>query len=259
MTNLQDLSKIARVLRKELIIKHMEANMSHIGSDFSCLNVLITLYMKVMNKDDRFVLSKGHAALGLYAVLHHTGIISNNEYATLGKEGSMLGEHPLYGIKGIEFATGSLGHGLALAAGVALGKKLNREEGRVYVLLSDGECQEGSTLEAMNFIARQKLDNLICIIDSNKWQAYDRTLIPIDKVEKEFRGGGWRDVRSVDAMKFEEIYDALTDRKRNGPRLIISNSVMSLGVKEMEDQLQWHYLPPTKEQAKKFIAELNIE
>lgn len=257
MTNLQDLSKIARVLRKELIIKHMEAHMSHIGSDFSCLNVLITLYMKVMNKDDRFVLSKGHAALGLYAVLHRSGIISDKEYATLGKDGSMLGEHPLYGIKGVEFATGSLGHGLALAAGMALGKKLNREEGQVYVLLSDGECQEGSTLEAMNFIARQKLDNVTCIIDSNKWQAYDRTLISIDKVEKEFLSGGWRDVRSVDGMKFEEIYSALTAKKRNGPKLIISNSVIAMGVREMEDQLQWHYLPPTKEQAKRFITELN--
>lgn len=259
MTNSQDLSKIARELRKELIVKHMQTKMAHIGSDFSCLNALVTLYMKVLDKDDRFVLSKGHAALALYAVLHRAGIMSDEVYGTLGQEGSMLGEHPLYGIRGIEFATGSLGHGLSLAAGMALAKKLNGEKGIVYTLLSDGECQEGSTLEAMNFIARQQLENLTCIIDANKWQAYDRTLLPADKLEKEFKGGGWEDIRQVDARKFDELQSALTDPKRRGPRLIISNSVLAMGVKEMEDQLQWHYKPPTKEQAEQFLASLDKE
>ena len=256
MTSLQDLDKIALELRKELIVKHNEAGMAHIGSDLSCLNVLIALYLKTLARDDRFVLSKGHAALALYAVLHRAGIMNDTVYATLGKEGSLLGEHPLNGIEGIEFATGSLGHGLSLAAGMALAKKLNGENGIVYALLSDGECQEGSTLEAMNFIARQKLDNLVCIIDSNKWEAYDRPLLPIDKVEKEFKGGGWKDVRHVNARKFDEICDALADKKRNGPRLIISDSVLGMGVKEMEDQLQWHYLPPTQEQVKQFVLDL---
>lgn len=259
MTNSHDLSRVALELRKELIVKHNEADMAHIGSDLSCLNVLTTLYVKVLGKDDRFVLSKGHAALALYAVLHHVGIISDRVYATLGHEGSILGEHPIYGIKGIEFATGSLGHGLSLAAGMALAKKLDGEKGTIYVLLSDGECQEGSTLEAMNFIARQKLSNLTCIIDSNRWEAYDRPLLPIDRIEKEFRGGGWEDVRQVDARKFDEIYDALANKERRGPRLVISHSVMAMGVKQMEDNLQWHYLPPTDEQVKEFLAELDEE
>ena len=243
-------------LRKELIIKHMKAKMAHIGSDFSCLNILITLYMKALNKEDRFILSKGHAALGLYAVLHRSGIMSDKVYETLGHEGSLLGEHPLYGIKGIDFATGSLGHGLALATGMALAKKLNGERGIVYVLLSDGECQEGSTLEAMNFIARNRLENLTCIVDSNKWEAYDRTLLPIENIEKEFKSAGWEDVREVDGSKFDDIYNALIDPKRKGPRLVISHSLLAMGVKQMEDQLQWHYLPPTEEQARRFLLEL---
>ena len=256
MTSLQYLDKIALQLRKELIIKHMKTKMAHIGSDFSCLNILITLYTEILGEKDRFVLSKGHAALALYAVLHHVGILTPEIYKSLGRDGSILGEHPLYGLAGLEFATGSLGHGLALAAGMALAKKSNLDGGLIYVLLSDGECQEGSTMEAMNFIARQELDNLICIIDSNKWQAYDRTLLPVDKIMGEFKAGGWRDIKEVNGRSFEEIYKALSDRTLNGPRLVISHSIMAMGVKSMEDQLQWHYMPPTKREADLFLAEL---
>ena len=257
MTNLQDMYGTATRLRKELITKHMETKMAHIGSDLSCLNVLLTLYAKIVRDKDRFILSKGHAALALYSVLHYVGILKDDVYNTLGQDGSLLGEHPLYGIEGLEFATGSLGHGLSLAAGMALAKKMDSEDGFIYVLLSDGECQEGSTLEAMNFIARERLDNLVCIIDSNKWQAYDRTLLPIMKVEEEFRGGGWEDIREVDGRSFEELYSAFKDETRNGPRLIISHSVMAMGVKSMEDQLQWHYRSPTKEEANRFFLELD--
>lgn len=257
MTSLQDLNKVAVKLRKELIIKHMENKIAHIGSDFSCLNVLLTLYTKVLGNNDRFVLSKGHAALALYSVLHHVGVLTDEIYRSLGRDGSLLGEHPLYGIEGLEFATGSLGHGLALAAGMALAKKINSEKGLIYVLLSDGECQEGSTMEAMNLVSTQELDNLTCIIDSNKWQAYDRTLLPINKVMEEFRAGGWQDIKEVNGRNFEEIYNALNEQKRNGPRLVISHGVMAMGVKSMEDQLQWHYRWPSKEQADRFLAELD--
>lgn len=257
MTSFQDLYETATKLRRELIIKHSETKMAHIGSDLSCLNVLLTLYTKIMRDKDKFILSKGHAALALYSVLHYMGILRDDVYNTLGQDGSLLGEHPLYGIDGLEFATGSLGHGLSLAAGMALAKRIDLEDGLIYVLLSDGECQEGSTLEAMNFIAREGLNNLVCIIDSNLWQAYDRTLLPIEKTKKEFEAAGWEDIREVNGRRFEEIYDALKDENREGPRLIISHSVMAMGVKSMEDQLQWHYRSPTKEEANKFLEELD--
>lgn len=259
MTNHQDLDKIALEIRKELILEHSKRKIAHIGSDLSCLNVLLVLYMRVLDKNDRFVLSKGHAALALYSVLHRVGILSDDVYESLGINGSVLGEHPLYGMKGLEFATGSLGHGLSLAAGMALAKKMSSENGNIYVMLSDGECQEGSTLEAMNFIARQELNNITCIVDSNKWQAYDRTILPIERVVEEFRGGGWRDIKEVNGRIFDDIYLALVDENRSGPRLVISHSVIGMGVKSMEDQLQWHYRSPTKEQALQFLDELDGE
>lgn len=253
MTSAQDLKKIASDLRKELVVTHAEARMAHIGSDLSCLDVMIALYFDVLDmKKDHFILSKGHAALGLYAVLHRKGIISDSIYSTLGKDGSVLGEHPIYGLKGIEAATGSLGHGLPIGAGMALSKKLDGQDGRIYVLLSDGECQEGSTLEAMNFIARMGLNNLVAIVDSNSWQAFDRILIPMDNVKKEFTGFGW-EVVDIDGHDYNQIRQALA-KSLNAPLLIVANTTLGKGIKQIEDRLEAHYRPPKKEQVDEFIA-----
>lgn len=254
MTSMQELKSISNELRKELLIKHSESKMAHIGSDFSCLDILITIYFKVLQSEDRFVLSKGHAALALYAVLHKKGIMSNEVYNSLGKNGSLLGEHPIYGIEGIEFATGSLGHGLPISAGMALAKRFDKNTGKIYVLLSDGECQEGSTLEAMNFIARLGLNNLVAIVDSNKWQAFDRTLLPGDKIKSEFISAGWL-VKEIDGHNYEEIHSALKS-STDSPTLIIANTVLGKGVKSMEDRLEWHYKSPTKEQVNNFNSEV---
>ena len=254
MTSMQELKSISNELRKELLIKHSESKMAHIGSDFSCLDILITIYFKVLQSEDRFVLSKGHAALALYAVLHKKGIMSNEVYSSLGKNGSLLGEHPIYGIEGIEFATGSLGHGLPISAGMALAKRFDKNTGKIYVLLSDGECQEGSTLEAMNFIARLGLNNLVAIVDSNKWQAFDRTLLPGDKIKSEFISAGWL-VKEIDGHNYEEIHSALKS-STDSPTLIIANTVLGKGVKSMEDRLEWHYKSPTKEQVNNFNSEV---
>ncbi|MDE1860600.1 MAG: transketolase [Candidatus Micrarchaeota archaeon] len=254
MTSLQELKAIGTELRKELVVKHSEAKMAHIGSDLSCLDIMITLYFRVLGKDDHFILSKGHAALALYAVLHKKGIITDQVYGTLGKNGSMLGEHPIYGIKGIEAATGSLGHGLSIGAGIALAKKLDGSKGTVYVLLSDGECQEGSTLEAMNFAGLHKLGNLVAIVDSNKFQAYDRTLIPDSQVQKEFDTAGWTTKR-IPGHDFIELESNL--RKTSAaPTLYIADTVLGKGVSDMEDKLEWHYKSPTKEQVDEFVKKI---
>lgn len=254
MTNMQELRAIASDLRKELIVGHSKARMAHIGSDFSCLDIMVALYFKIMGPDDKFVLSKGHAALGLYAVLHRKGIMSDKVYATLGENGSMLGEHPIQGIEGIDFATGSLGHGLSLGAGLALSKRYDRAKGRVYVLLSDGECQEGSTLEAMNFIGRMQLNNVVAIVDSNRWQAFDRTLIPIDVVKNEFKSAGWK-IIDIDGHNYDEINAALSKRSSK-PILIAANTVLGKGIKTIEDRLEAHYRPPKPEEVEKFISEI---
>ena len=252
MTNPEDLKKIANELRRELVIKHYESKMAHLGSDLSCLDILISLYFNVMGGKDRFILSKGHAALGLYAVLHKKGIMTDDIYASLGKDGSMLGEHPIYGIKGIEAATGSLGHGLSISAGMALSKKLDDEDGHVYVLLSDGECQEGSTLEAMNFIGRINLDNITAIVDSNKWQAFDRTLMPMGKIKDEFSSAGW-DTFEIDGHDFRQLCSALS-KNSSKPIMVVANTLLGKGIKAIEDKLIAHYKPPTKEQINDFIS-----
>ena len=250
---MEDLKKITNQLRKELMLMHAKANMPHIGSNLSCIDILATLYCKVIKKNDRFILSKGHSALALYTVLHYQGIISDEVYQSIGENGSLLAEHPIYGLKGIEAATGSLGHGLPIGAGMALCNKFNKKEGKIYVLLSDGECQEGSTLEAMNFIARFSLHNLTAIIDANKWQAYDRTLLDMKRVKDEFFSAGWN-VKEIDGHNHSEIYAALTV-PTSAPLLIIAHTILGKGVAELEDKLLSHYKPPSKEQANSFMPE----
>lgn len=253
MTSVLDLKKIASELRKELVVKHAETKMAHIGSGLSCLDVMIALFFDILDlKKDHFILSKGHAALGLYAILHKKGVINDDIYATLGKNGSVLGEHPIYGVNGVEVATGSLGHGLSIGSGMALANKLDGKDGRIYVLLSDGECQEGSTLEAMNFIARLKLNNLVAIVDSNTWQAFDRTLIPIDQVKKEFLSFGW-EVTDIDGHDYNQICKSLANSS-NTPLLIVANTTLGKGIKQIEDTLEAHYKPPEERQIGDFIA-----
>jgi len=254
MKNIKDLKSIANKLRRELIIIHSKAHMSHISSDLSCLDILITLYFNILKKGDHFILSKGHAALALYSVLHEKSIVSNSVYSSLGNNGSLLAEHPLYGMPGIEIATGSLGHGLSVGAGMALTQKLNKSKGKVYILLSDGECQEGSTLEAMNFCARMGLNNLIAIVDNNGWQAFDQILISIKRIKREFISAGW-EVIEINGHDYNQIYNALKTNS-NKPKLIIAHTILGKGVKSMENNLGWHYWSPKSEDIEKFLEEV---
>lgn len=250
-----DLRSIANELRKELIVAHAAANTSHIGSDFSCLDILITLYFKVLGRNDHFILSKGHAAVALYSVLHKKGIISDETYGSIGKEGSLLAEHPIQGMKGVEVATGSLGHGLPIAAGMALVNKHDGKDGTIYVLMGDGECQEGSVFEAMNFASMAGLSNLVVIVDSNKWQGLDRTLLTAEIVHKEFSSAGW-DVKEIDGHNYDEIAAALKSNSAK-PLLIIADTILGKGVKSMEDKLEWHYKSPNSGNVKDFISEIS--
>ena len=247
-------------IRKDLILKHTESKTPHIGSEFSCLDLLLSLYFEVMTANDKFVLSKGHAAPALYAVLNKKGLISKELYDSYGKNGTILAEHPSHGVAGVEVATGSLGHGLPIAVGMAMAKKLAKNPGRVFVLLSDGEMQEGSTMEAMNAATRFNLDNLVAIIDSNKWQAYDRTadIVAMSKVEGEFAASGWA-VTKINGHAEKEITNSLknTPIKVGKPSLIVADTVLGKGVKMMEDNLDSHYKPPTPEQAKEYLTELD--
>lgn len=251
MINMQGLREIASELRKELVQKHAKAKMPHLGSDLSSLDILISLYFDAMGKNDRFLLSKGHAALSLYAVLHKKGIIDDALYDTLGKNGSKLGEHPPVGVPGIEIATGSLGHGLSIAAGIALANTNDRKEGHVYTLLSDGECEEGSTFEAMAFAGRMGFKNITAIADSNNWQAFDRTLFSRESLATMFRSWGW-DTMEINGHDYNDIIPAIKQRGKK-PILIIARTVLGKGIKQLEDKLEAHYKYPTSEQVSEYL------
>lgn len=251
---------ISNEIKKDLIRKHSVSKTPHIGSEFSCLDILIALYFNVMNSKDKFVLSKGHAAPALYAVLSRKGIMSKELYDSYGKDGTILSEHPSHGAPGIIVATGSLGHGLPVAVGMALAGKLDHKQGRIFVLLSDGEMQEGSTMEAMNSAPRFGLDNLVAIIDSNKWQAYDRTsdIVGINKIEGEFAASGWFTTK-INGHDKNQIINILkkVPLTPGRPSLIIADTVLGKGVRSMEDNLDSHYKPPTPEQVSQYIEALD--
>jgi len=241
---MDDLKEIARQLREELIALHKKYQLPHIGSEMSCLELMVGLYFGSMKEDDRFILSKGHAAYALYAVLHKKGLISDEIYATAGENGSLLAEHTTYPDYLVKL--GSLGHGLLIGTGTALAKKIDNKPGITYVLCSDGEMQEGSTLEAMWQAPRFKLGNLVCIVDYNKWQAYDRTIVSGESLTGMFSAAGW-DVQNVDGHEgFAGTLDETLRKRVNSekPLLLIADTVLGKGIPGYEDKLESHYRPP---------------
>lgn len=238
-------------IRKELLLKHYKNKSPHIGSEFSCIEILTTLYFSIMKNNDRFILSKGHAAPALYAILHRKGIMSDEMYNSYGKDGSLLAEHPTYGIPGIDVATGSLGHGLSIGIGFALASKMDNTDARIFVLMGDGELQEGSVWEGMNCARRFNLDNLIVIVDNNRWQGYDRTseIQDIKHSKNAFCASGWN-VLEINGNKNLEVEEALSKSllKNGSPKLIIADTIIGKGSRSMEDRLESHYRPPNDAQ-----------
>ena len=169
----KSLIKLIKNIRINILKKTFQAQSSHIGSCFSIVELLAVLYFKKLRKKDTFILSKGHAALALYCTLFEKKLLSNLELDTYGKNGSNLMSHVSHKVKNIEFSTGSLGHGLPYAVGKALGEKIEKTNNRVYVLMSDGELNEGTTWESLLFASFHNLNNLFIIIDYNKIQSLD--------------------------------------------------------------------------------------
>ena len=202
----------------------------------------------------RFILSKGHAALGLYAALYLTGVISQTDLESYGGENSIVGIHPQHGLNGVDFTTGSLGQGLTFAAGCALADKIMDVQRETFVLCSDAECDEGSTWEMIMFAAQNKLSKLTLIVDYNRQQAMGATddIISLTNLGLRFSSFGW-EVSEVDGHDTEEIADVLLKPKQNLPRVVIANTLFGKGVDFMEGQLRWHYLSLSKEEYKKAL------
>ncbi len=272
MNDFEDLKKIASKIRIDIIEMLESAQSGHPGGSLSAAEILTSLYFKEMNIDpknpnwedrDRFVLSKGHGAPVLYATLGERGYFPIEEIKKLRHIDSMLQGHPdMKGTPGVEMTTGSLGQGLSAANGMALAGKLDNKDYRVYVLVGDGEVQEGMIWEAAMFAAHNKLDNLIAFLDHNGLQIDGKTeeVMNIEPIDEKFKAFGWHVIK-IDGHNFEQIFAAIDEAKgiKGRPTMIIANTIKGKGVSFMENEAGWHGKAPSKEQAEQALKELRGE
>jgi transketolase len=234
----------------------------HVGSALSQVDMLVALYFRAMTlSEDRFILSKGHGCMSLYATLAERGYFSKAVLDTYAQDGSKLAEHPSpSGIPGIDVATGSLGHGLSIGAGAALARQMDRRPGRTFVMLSDGECNEGSIWEAAMFAAGQRLDNLVVLVDYNKLQAMGRSneVTGLAPLAEKWRAFGWA-TRELDGHDMSALVEALegVPFTPGRPTAIVAHTVKGKGVSFMEDDLEWHYRPPNADDLARALLEIN--
>ena len=254
--------KPLRDLREKIIRAACVAGEGHIPSAFSILDILWVLYHDILrynSKDpsdlfrDRFVLSKGHASLGIYGILAERGFFPIDELETFGAFSGRLGGHPdSLKVPGIEASTGSLGHGMPIAVGMALGLKLRESISRVVCIIGDGECNEGTVWEAALLAAHHKLDNFTCIVDFN--QSGNRALMLGDLPAK-FRSFGW-DVVEIDGHNHSQIKNSMTPYAGSSPRAVIANTIKGKGCREMENNPAWHHKAPNVQELAGILEQL---
>lgn len=244
--------------RLRLLELHKRAGVGHIGGNLSSLDAMLVLFHDVMRPEDVFVLSKGHAAGALYTALWSVGDLSEAELATFHQDGTRLAAHPApLAHPRIPFATGSLGHGLSLAAGTALARRLQGRGGRVFCLTSDGEWQEGSTWEALIFLAHHRLGQVTVLVDHNRVQGFGTTseVASMEPLEDKLAGFGVEVLRvdGHDTAAMRAALLASSDR----PRVLLLQTVKGHGVSFMEHQVAWHYLPMSDAQYTQAVEELS--
>ena len=267
-----ELKNISKTLRKRIIETGANSRIPHIGSCLSCIDLLVYLYWNVLEIDpkepdaldrDRFLLSKGHGAPALFQVLAEKGFFEKERLIEFGKPGSVFHEHPPKPgyIPGVEAATGSLGHGFPMALGMAAAAKITKSKYRCYALLSDGECNEGSIWEAALLAPSLKVSRLTVIIDFNKWQATGRSeeIMALKPLNLKWESFGWH-VQEINGHDFKQIENAFNNAKliEDKPSVIVANTIKGKGVSFMEDNNNWHYRIPSKEELKLALEELNI-
>jgi transketolase len=253
---LQEFRQLQRRARLRLLRMHFESGVGHIGGNLSCLDLLLVLHHHVLQPEDAFILSKGHAAGALYITLWTLGLLPEEELGRFHKDDTRLSGHPPFqGVPEILFATGSLGHGLPLAAGLALARRMRGEPGRVWCLTSDGEWNEGSCWEALIFARHQRLDNLTLLVDLNGLQGFGTTreVADLEPLADKFRAFGLP-VAEVDGHDPAALRQALAE-VRPGPSAVIARTCKGCGVSFMEGRMEWHYLPLSKEQYAQAVKE----
>ena len=265
------LEYLAKQIRYKIIKTSCKADVPHLGSCLSCVDILVAIYWGGLNVNpsnikqpdrDRFILSKGHAVPALYQVLALKSFFPESDMSDYGKNGSLFGEHPpAHGIPGIEAATGSLGHGLPIGLGMALGARIRRVKNKVCVLMSDGECNEGSVWEAAMMAAAQKLDRLMVIIDFNKWQATGRSeeIMALSPLKEKWKSFGWS-AYEIDGHSIKSLVSML-EQLPDGtgkPVAVIAHTIKGKGVSFMEDDNNWHYKIPTLDEVRIAKRELGL-
>jgi transketolase len=248
MTNAtQSWNELSTKAKLRLLRMHYESGVGHIGGNLSCLDILLTLHHRVMKEDDQFVLSKGHAAGAHYITLWTLGKLTDGDLNSFHKDATQLSGHPPpSGIKDIIFATGSLGHGFSLAAGLALAKRLKNEPGRVFCLTSDGEWNEGSCWEALIFALHHRLDNLTVAVDLNGLQGFGSTheVANLDPLADRFRAFGAQTLE-INGHDHDSIRRALLETAPS-LRVIVARTHKACGISFLQDRMESHYLPLTE-------------
>jgi len=264
-----DLRKMSLDIRRTVIEQSFRAGVGHIGSCLSIADVMAALYGAVLRGDgdgdpnrDRFILSKGHAVLALYAALHEVGRLDSSDLNTYCTDGTAVSGHPDHALAPIELSTGSLGQGLSVGVGLALGTRLSDSPSRIFVLLSDAECNEGAVWEAAMFGAQHALGNLVAIIDANDQQALGRAseVLDMEPLPERWRAFGWdaHEVDGNDPDALAALLDALGTAPKTGkPHVVLARTTFGKGVSYMESQLHWHYWPMSEELYVQALGELD--
>lgn len=269
INDIDELYKIAKEVRKDVITMAYKASSSHVGSCLSIADIMVVLYHRILNINnnnisdgtrDKFILSKGHSSSMLYAVLASKGFIDKEILETYCMDGSHLSGHPkMKALPGIEVSSGSLGHGLGLGCGIALGDKAVGRDSKCVVLMGDGECEEGSVWEAAMFASSRKLNNLIAVIDNNELQGLGRVkeVTGLYSLKEKWKSFNWN-VIEINGHDYQEIFDAFNKAYEfsDRPTVIIAHTVKGKGVSFMEDRLEWHYKSPDLQQYNLAIEEV---
>jgi transketolase len=271
MNDIIELQNIASELRARIIENSHKTGTPHLGSCLSCIDMLVAIYFSALHIEpkapqaserDRFIMSKGHGAPALFQVLAMKGFFPKSLFETYGQDGGILGEHPPAPehLAGIEAATGSLGHGLPIGLGMALSARIQNHDYKVYVLLGDGECNEGSVWEAAMMAAAQKVNNLTVFVDFNKWQGTGRSeeILALSPFVEKWRAFGW-DACEVDGNDMGQLLEVLSRKNVSGkPVAVIAHTVKGKGISFMEDDNNWHYRIPTADEVIAAKKELGV-
>lgn len=266
--SIAELERRARAMRRDIVRLSYQAKTGHIGSSLSCADLMAGVFFRFLNLPnvssptrDRFLMSKGHACVPLYWCLAERGFLPREVLEAYGVEGSALGHHPKRNPEfGIEFGTGSLGHGLSLGCGLAFAAKASGAPQRIVVMMSDGEQQEGTVWEAATFAAQHRLENVLAIVDFNKMQALGDTheIANLEPLEERYRAFGWG-VRRIDGHDMRAVTEALDafPFEKNKPSVIVADTIKGKGVSFMQSSLLWHYRCPDEKEYAAAMKELD--